>query len=88
MQSDAAPLPQPLVQKTLKKRMPSELVRRLGANEALFWGGAVCLLTRRDEAEKCSSDAGSIHGLSTHEVVRQYQEVIGGARPDLILPRA
>src|SRR5260370_32114619 len=31
----------PLVTRVLKKRMAAELVRRLGANESLFWGGAI-----------------------------------------------
>ena len=38
----ASVLAKPLVKKVLKKRMANELVRRLGANESLFWGGAVC----------------------------------------------
>src|SRR5258707_10252487 len=37
----AASLAQPVVHRVLKKRMASELVRRLGANESLFWGGAI-----------------------------------------------
>ena len=37
----AAAVAQPLVQKVLKKRLASELVRRLGRNESLFWGGAI-----------------------------------------------
>src|SRR5258706_11942984 len=37
----AASLAQPVVQRGLKKRMASELVRGLGANESLFWGGAI-----------------------------------------------
>src|SRR3989442_7310519 len=37
----AAALAQPLIAKTVKKRMVGELMRRLGAGEALFLGGAV-----------------------------------------------
>jgi asparagine synthase (glutamine-hydrolysing) len=77
----AAALAQPLVQKTLKKRMASELVRRMGANEELFWGGAVVF----DETMKPNvlSPEMRAHydGLSTHEVVRQYTDTIAKARP-------
>jgi asparagine synthase (glutamine-hydrolysing) len=77
----AAALAQPLVQKTLKKRMASELVRRMGANESLFWGGAVVF----DETIKpklfSSEMRAQYNGLSTHEVVRRYQDTIAKARP-------
>jgi len=77
-----AALAQPLVHKTLKKRMASELVRRMGANESLFWGGAVVF----DETMKPNvlSKEMSAHynGLSTHDVVREYQDTIAAARPE------
>ena len=78
----AAALAQPVVRKVLKKRMASELVRRLGANESLFWGGAVVF----DETMKppvLSRDMrGRYNGFSTHDVVQQYLETIAAARPD------
>jgi asparagine synthase (glutamine-hydrolysing) len=78
----ASALAKPLVKKVLKKRMASELVRRLGANESLFWGGAVVF----DETIKASvlslEMRGRYDGLSTYDVVRQYQETIAAARPD------
>jgi len=74
-------LAEPLVKKVLKKRMASELVRRMGANESLFWGGAVVF----DETIKLSvlsaEMRGRYNGLSTYDVVRQYQETIAAARP-------
>ena len=74
-------LAKPLVKKVLKKRMASELVRRLGANQSLFWGGAVVF----DETIKPSvlspEMRGRYNGLSTYDVVRQYQETIASARP-------
>ena len=77
----ASSLAQPLVKKVLKKRMASELVRRLGANESLFWGGAVVF----DETIKPNvlspEMRGRYNGLSTYDVVRQYQETIASARP-------
>src|SRR6267142_4625060 len=75
-------LAEPLVKKLLKKRMASELVRRLGANESLFWGGAVVF----DETMKPSVLSPDMrarsNGLSTYNVVREYQETIAAARPD------
>lgn len=77
----ASALAKPLVKKVLKKRMASELVRRLGANESLFWGGAVVF----DETSKPSvlslEMRGRHNGLSTYDVVRPYQETIASARP-------
>jgi len=61
--------------------MASELVRRLGANESLFWGGAVVF----DETIKSSvlslEMRAHYNGLSTHDIVRQYQDAIAKARP-------
>ncbi len=78
----AAALARPVVQKVLKKRLSSELVRRLGANESLFWGGAVVF----DETMKLRvlspEMRGRYDGSSTHDVVRQYLETIASARPD------
>jgi asparagine synthase (glutamine-hydrolysing) len=78
----ASALAKPLVERVLKKRMAGELVRRLGANESLFWGGAVVF----DETIKPSvlslEMRGRYNGLSTYNVVRQYQEKIATARPN------
>src|SRR5712671_713541 len=66
----AAALAQPIVQRVLKKRMASELVRRLGANESLFWGGAIVF----DETMKSDLLSPQMraryNGLSTYDVVR------------------
>jgi asparagine synthase (glutamine-hydrolysing) len=76
-----AALAQPLVQKTLKKRMASELVRRLGANESLFWGGAVVFDETMKPNVLSAEMRANYNGLSTHDVVRQYQDAIAKARP-------
>lgn len=77
----AAALALPFVQKVLKKRLASELVRRLGANESLFWGGAIVF----DETMKSSvltrAARANYNGTSTYEVVRRYQETFAAARP-------
>src|SRR5712664_2175333 len=75
-------LAQPLVKKILKKRMASELVRRLGANESLFWGGAVVFDETMKPAVLSPEMRARYNGLSTYNVVREYQETIAAARPD------
>jgi asparagine synthase (glutamine-hydrolysing) len=78
----ASVLAKPLVKKVFKKRLANELVRRLGANESLFWGGAVVF----DETMKASvlsaEQRAEYNGLSTYDVIREYQEKIAAARPE------
>jgi asparagine synthase (glutamine-hydrolysing) len=77
----AAAIAQPLVQKVLKKRMASELVRRLGRNESLFWGGAI-VFDETMKARVLTPEArAGYNGTSTYDVVRHYQETIARARP-------
>src|SRR5712691_3574503 len=78
----AAALARPVVQKVLKKRMAGELVRRLGANQSLFWGG-VSVFDDQTKSKVFSTNTRSrYNGLSTHDVVREYQEKIASERPD------
>ncbi|HYX29409.1 MAG TPA: asparagine synthase (glutamine-hydrolyzing), partial [Pyrinomonadaceae bacterium] len=71
----------PLVDKVLKKRLATELVRRLGSNESLFWGGAIVF----DETMKTrvlTRDARArYNGTSTYDVVRGYEEVFARCCP-------
>ncbi|HVS20265.1 MAG TPA: asparagine synthase (glutamine-hydrolyzing) [Pyrinomonadaceae bacterium] len=78
----AAVIAKPLVRKVMKKRMASELVRRLGANESLFWGGAVVFDETMKPSVLSPEMRARYNGLSTYNVVRQYQETIAAARPD------
>jgi len=79
----AAAVAQPLVKKVLKKRMASELVRRLGANESLFWGGAI-VYDESMKSQVLSPEMRSrYNGLSTYDVVRQYENVFDSERPVL-----
>src|SRR5436190_21066178 len=78
----AAVLAKPLVKRVLKKRMAGELVRRLGANESLFWGGAVVFDETMKPAVLSPEMCARYNGLSTYNVVREYQETIAAARPD------
>ncbi len=78
----ASALAKPLVKKVLKKRMATELVRRLGANESLFWGGAVVFDETMKSRVLTPEMRAHYQGLSTYEIVRQYQETFDQARPD------
>lgn len=78
----AAAVAQPIVDRTFKKRMSSELLRRLGANESLFWGGvAVFGETMKTDLLSAEMRARS-NGVNTHEIVKQYLDKIASARPD------
>jgi asparagine synthase (glutamine-hydrolysing) len=72
----------PLMEGSFRKRTAIELVRRLGAGESLFWGGAIVF----DEAFKrrvLSSEMDArANGLSSYDAVRKHLEHIGQARPD------
>src|SRR5947209_4461819 len=71
----------PVVRAATKSAEAAELVRRLGASEALFWGAAVVF----DETLKArlvsTRMRGQWGGLSSYEVVREELERIGRERP-------
>jgi asparagine synthase (glutamine-hydrolysing) len=77
----AATVARPLVQKVLKKRMASELVRRLGSNESLFWGGAIVFDETLKSRVLSMFMRAHYNGLSTHDVVREFRDKIARARP-------
>jgi asparagine synthase (glutamine-hydrolysing) len=77
----AATVAQPLVQKVLKKRLASELVRRLGSNESLFWGGAIVFDETMKSRVLAREARANYNGISTYDVVRRYQELFRHARP-------
>jgi len=80
----AASIDGPLLNEILKKPHATELIRRLGANESLFWGGVGVF----DETMKSGLLSPAMrtahHERSTYDVVRQYQEVFAanGVRSD------
>lgn len=78
----AAALARPLVQKGLRKRLASELVRRLGAGESLFWGGAVVFDETIKPRVLSPEMRARYQGLSSYDIVRRYQETFAVARPD------
>src|SRR5213080_75327 len=77
----AAAMARPLAGKVLKKRLPAELIRRLGAGESLFQGGFMIF----DEATKRNVLSPAMraqhNGTSSYEVVREYEQTIMTARP-------
>src|ERR1043166_9607592 len=78
----AVAVAQPLVTKVLKKRMTAELLRRLGSNESLFWGGAIVFDETMKSRVLTKEMRTQYNGLSTYDVVRKYQDTIASARPD------
>lgn len=77
----AAAVAQPIVGKTFKKRMSSELLRRLGANESLFWGG-VSVFGETMKADLLSKEMRArSNDVDTHAIVKQYLDTIASQRP-------
>lgn len=72
----------PLMEASFNKRTAIELVRRLGAGESLFWGGAIVF----DEAFKRRVLSGEMsaraNGLSSYDAVSKHLEYIAQARPN------
>jgi asparagine synthase (glutamine-hydrolysing) len=77
----ASALARPVVGAATRNAEAAELVRRLGADEALFWGAAIVF----DETLKSRLVSPRMRarrdGLSSYEVVRENLERIARARP-------
>jgi asparagine synthase (glutamine-hydrolysing) len=71
-----------LVDRTFKNSEATELVRRLGADEALFWGAAVVF----DETLKAglfsAARRQALNGLSSYSVVLEHLDRIASERPE------
>lgn len=82
MRRTGAALAGPLMEKSMSKRTAGEIVRRLGAGEALFWGGAIVY----DEALKprifSPAFNARANGQSSYSVVSEYLDRIAEARPE------
>jgi asparagine synthase (glutamine-hydrolysing) len=72
----------PVLEATGRKRMASELLRRLGAGEPLFWGGVVVY----DEVAKSRVLSprlrANFNGLSSLDVVNKYLRHVQTERPE------
>jgi asparagine synthase (glutamine-hydrolysing) len=77
----ASALARPLMERTVKQRMAIELVRRLGADESLFWGSAIVFDETLKPRVLSKELRARLIGLSSYDVVREYQEQIASARP-------
>src|ERR1041385_6862122 len=72
----------PLAQKTFKKQKAGELIRRLGADQSLFWGG-VSVFDDQTKSQVFTTEMRShYNGISTHDVVARHLDKIATARPD------
>ena len=77
----AAAVGVPLAQKAFKKQKAGELIRRLGEDQSLFWGG-VGVFDETTKPKVLSAELRArYNGLSTHEVVRKYLDHIAHERP-------
>jgi asparagine synthase (glutamine-hydrolysing) len=75
-------LAKPLLEASFNKRTAIELARRLGADQALFWGGAIVFdedFKRRALSRELNQ---RLTGLSSYQAVTKHIEHIAQARPD------
>jgi asparagine synthase (glutamine-hydrolysing) len=71
-----------LLETSFNKRTAIELIRRLGAGESLFWGGAI-VFDEDFKREVLSKEMRArADGLSSYKAVRNHLEHIAQVRPD------
>jgi len=75
-------LSRPALEATGRKRAAIELIRRLGADEPLFWGGAVVYDETFKPRVLSQSLRQRMNGLSSLQVVEPYLKRIEQERPD------
>jgi asparagine synthase (glutamine-hydrolysing) len=71
-----------LLEASYNKRTAIELMRRLGAGESLFWGGAIVFDEEFKRRVLSQEITARLVGLSSYEAVRKHLEYIAEARPD------
>ena len=74
-------LARPLLETSFNKRTAIELARRLGADEELFWGGAI-VFDEDLSAEFSRELSRRVDGLSSYQAVAKHLEHVAAARPD------
>src|SRR6185312_3793050 len=82
MRRSLAAMARPLMEASFNKRTAIELVRRLGAGEPLFWGGAIVF----DEEFKRRVMSGELdkrlNGFSSYQAVNEHLDRVDSATPD------
>lgn len=77
-----AAIAKPLMETSFNKRTAIELVRRFGAGESLFWGGAIVFDEDFKRSLLSNEIMGRLDGLSSYEAVRPHLEHVANLRPD------
>src|SRR5918993_1920005 len=77
----ASAIARPLMERATKQRTAIELVRRLGADESLFWGSAIVFDETLKPRVLSREMRARLIGLSSYDVVREIQERIASERP-------
>ncbi|MEO7971052.1 MAG: asparagine synthase (glutamine-hydrolyzing) [bacterium] len=75
-------LAKPLLETSFNKRTAIELARRLGADEALFWGGAIVFDEEFKRRVLSTELSQRVDGLSSYQAVEKHLEYIAAARPE------
>jgi asparagine synthase (glutamine-hydrolysing) len=78
----ASAVARPLMERATNKRVAIDLVRRLGADESLFWGGTIVYDETLKPRVLSPRLRASLAGVSSYDVVRRYQEHVAAVRPD------
>lgn len=77
----ASAIARPLMERATKQRTAIELVRRLGADESLFWGSAIVFDETLKPRVLSKELRARLIGLSSYDVVREIQERVARERP-------
>jgi asparagine synthase (glutamine-hydrolysing) len=77
----ASAIARPLMERATKQRTAIELVRRLGADESLFWGSAIVFDETLKPRVLSRELRARLIGLSSYDVVREIQERVATERP-------
>jgi asparagine synthase (glutamine-hydrolysing) len=77
-----AAIAKPLMEASFSKRTAIELVRRLGAGESLFWGGAIVFDEDFKRRALSSEVSARVDGLSSFHAVKDHLEHIARVRPN------
>jgi asparagine synthase (glutamine-hydrolysing) len=77
-----AAIAKPLMEASFNKRTAIELVRRLGAGESLFWGGAIVFDEDFKRRALSSELLARTDGLSSFQAVKDHLDHIARVRPN------